>query len=109
MGDLDYNVLLLHIEFEDWTPNQVRNWSDRNISHNWDIFRTSTPELLLPAVSLLSFELSIRFNSKDISNITESNIQNYCVTVTQQLTLTFFMNQFYSNHEILITIVTRLH
>ena len=74
---LDYNVLLLHVEFEGWTPNQVRNWSDRKHSHKWNIFCTSTLELLLPAVSLLSFESSIRFSNKDISNIIEANIQNY--------------------------------
>ena len=77
LRDLDYNVLLLHIEFEGWTPNQVRNWSDRKNSHKWNIFRTSTPELLSPAVSLLSFESSIRFSNKDISNIIEANMQNY--------------------------------
>ena len=77
LRDLDYNVLLLHIEFEGWTLNQVRNWSDRKNSHKWNIFRTSTPELLLPAVSLLCFESSIRFSNKDISNIIEANIQNY--------------------------------
>ena len=77
LRDLDYNVLLLHIEFEGWTPNQVRNWSDRKNSHKWNIFHTSTPELLSPAVSLLSFESSIRFSNKDISNIIEANMQNY--------------------------------
>ena len=78
LRDLDYNVLLLYIEFEGWTPNQVRNWFDRKNSYEWNIFRTNTPELLLPAASLLSFESSIRFSNKDITNnIIESNIQNY--------------------------------
>ena len=29
LRDLDYNVLLLHVEFEGCTPNQVRNWFNK--------------------------------------------------------------------------------
>ena len=66
---------MLHIEFKDWMPNQVRIWSDRKNSQKRNIFRTSIPELLSVAGSSLSFDVSIGFSNKYINTKNESKIK----------------------------------
>ena len=75
LQDLNYNVLVLHIEFEGWMPNQIRIWFDRKNSRKRNIFRTSTPELLSLAVSSLSFDVSIGFSNKYSNTKNESKIK----------------------------------
>ena len=59
--------------------NQVCIWSDRKNSQKRNIFGTSTPELLLPAVSSLSFEVSIGFSNKYINTKNEPKIKKIMV------------------------------
>lgn len=38
LRDLDYNVLLLDIEFEGWIPNQVRIWHNEKNPQKGNVF-----------------------------------------------------------------------
>ena len=55
---LDYNGLILDIEFEGWILNQVCILTNKRNSQKWNIFRTSTP-VVLPEIFTLSTELTL--------------------------------------------------
>ena len=54
---LDYNDLILDIEFEGWMLNQIRIFPNKRNSKKWNIFRTSTP-VVLRVIFTLSIELT---------------------------------------------------